>query len=284
MDTTQVPLGTPGETVSAFCDPDEIYAYALATNDDNPRYVDGSAVPPIYAVVPVFRAFMEMSALPPAALEGIRGGVHGEHDLYIHSPIVPGSHLHTQAQRWCVTTSKPGMTVTVRLTSTDDDGGLVLEQYWSSLLLGEVTGGDQGPALADHSFPDQSRDRLVGTVVVPTTRDQTFRYAGASGDRSIIHVSDESATAMGFPRKFNQGLCTLGVSSRGLIQLAAEGDPRRVRRVAVRFSAPTFPGDDIEVSVYQAGAAGDGRQAYAFEASSAGRNVLRHGRIEVDPA
>jgi acyl dehydratase len=284
MDTTQVPLGAPGETVTTCCDPDEIYAYALATNDDNSHYLDGSAVPPMYAVVPVFRAFMEMSALPPAATEGIRGGVHGEHDLYIHSPVVPGGHLHTQAERWCVTTSKPGMSVTVRLTSTDDDGRLLLEQYWSSLLLGEVSGGDQGPPLADHSFPDAARDRLVGTVLVQTTRDQTFRYAGASGDRSIIHVSDESAKAVGFPRKFNQGLCTLGVATRGLIQLAADGDPRRVRRVAVRFSAPTFPGDDIEVSVYDAGAAGDGRQAYAFEAMSAGQNVLRHGRIEVDPA
>jgi acyl dehydratase len=284
MDTTQVPLGPAGETVTVFCDPDEIYAYALATNDDNPRYLDGSAVPPIYAVVPVFRAFMDMSALPPAALEGIRGGVHGEHDLYIHAPVVPGSHLHTMAERWCVTTSKPGMTVTVRLISTDDDGRLVFEQYWSSLLLGEVSGGDQGPPLTDHSFPDDARDNLVGTAVVQTTRDQTFRYAGASGDRSIIHVSDESAAAMGFPRKFNQGLCTLGVTSRGLIDLAANGDPRRVRRIAVRFSAPTFPGDDIEVSVYQAGATGDGCQAYAFEATSAGRNVLRHGRIEVDRA
>jgi len=284
MDTTLVPLGPPADPVAAFCDKDEIYAFALAINDDNPLYLSGAAVPPTYAVVPVFRAYLDLASLPAPAAVGMRGGVHSEHDLYIHSPIQPGTHLRTVAERWSVTTSKPGMGVAVRLTSTDDHGALVLEQYWSTLFLGEVTGGDQGPVLADHSFPDTARDRPVGTAVVHTTRDQTYRYAGASGDRAIIHVSDESASAMGFPRKFNQGLGTLGVTSRGLVELAAGGDPRRVRRIAVRFSAPTFPGDDIEVSVFEAGRTVDGRLAYAFEAVSAGRTVLRHGRIEVDPS
>src|SRR4029077_13990184 len=99
-----------------------------------------------------------------------------------------------------------------------------------------------------------ARERLVGTVSLPTTRDQTFRYAGASGDRAAMHVDDEVARSFGFPRKFNQGLCTLAVTSRGLIDLAAGGDPRRVRRIAVRFSAPVFPGNAIELSVYDAGA------------------------------
>ncbi len=284
MDTTLVPLGPPAQPVTAFCDKDEIYAFALAINDDNPLYLAGEAVPPTYAVVPAFRAFLDLASLPAPATVGMRGGVHSEHDLYIHAPIEPGTHLHTVAERWSVTTSPPGMSVAVRLTSTNDDGKPVLEQYWSTLFLGEVIGGDQGPPGADHRFPDGARDRPIGTAVVHTTRDQTFRYAGASGDRATIHVSDESASAMGFPRKFNQGLGTLGVSSRGLVELAAGGDPRRVRRVAVRFSAPTFPGDDIEVSVYEAGLAADGRLTYAFEAVSAGRSVLRHGRIEVDPA
>jgi acyl dehydratase len=207
--------------------------------------------------------------------------VHGEHDLYIHRPIQPGMDLHTTAERYCVVTSKAGMNVFVRLLSSDDDGQPVLEQYWSSMMMGEVTGGNQGPALADHSFPEDARDRLVGTMQLGTTRDQTFRYAGASGDRATIHVSEKAAIAMGFPRKFNQGLCTLGVTSRALIELGAGGDPTRVRRVAVRFTSPTFPGNDIEVSVYDAGKTPTGLHSYAFEATSAGQTVLRHGRLEV---
>jgi acyl dehydratase len=136
--------------------------------------------------------------------------------------------------------------------------------------------------VADHSFPDHARENLVGSVSLPTTRDQTFRYAGASGDRSPMHVDDEVARAMGFPGKFNQGLCTLAVTSRGLIDLAASGDPRRIRRIAVRFTSPSFPGDDIDLSVYAADDGGDGNRVFAFEASSGGQMSLRHGLVEVD--
>jgi acyl dehydratase len=89
---------------------------------------------------------------------------------------------------------------------------------------------------------------------------------------------------MGFPRKFNQGLCTLGVASKALVDLAAGGDPRRIRRVAVRFTSPTFPGDDIEVAVYDNGTTDEGLRSFAYEATSAGSSVLRHGRVEVEPA
>ena len=189
--------------------------------------------------------------------------------------------LHTTAERYCVVTSKAGMNIFVRLLSSDDEGRPVLEQYWSSMMMGEVTGGDQGPSAPEHAFPDEARAQLVGTMQLATTRDQTFRYAGASGDRARIHVSHKAAVSIGFPKKFNQGLCTLGVTSRGLIELAAGGDPTRVRRVAVRFTSPTFPGDDIEVAVYDAGRTEAGLRSYAFEATSSGNVVLRHGRVEV---
>ena len=121
----------------------------------------------------------------------------------------------------------------------------------------------------------------MGSVSLPTTLDQTYRYAGASGDRSPMHVDDEMARSLGFPRKFNQGLCTLAVTSRGLIDLAAGGDPRRIRRIAVRFSSPSYPGDAIDLSVFKV-AGGEGNRVFAFETSSGGAMTLRHGLVEVD--
>ena len=134
------------------------------------------------------------------------------------------------------------MNMVVRLTSRDDSGAVVVEQYWSSLMRGPVTGGDQGDPMADHTFPDPARDRPVGAMVLGTTRDQPFRDPGASGDRAHMHVSDDTARRFGFPRKFHQGLCTLGVTSRGLVSLAARGDPRRIRRIAARFRGADVPG------------------------------------------
>jgi acyl dehydratase len=281
MDSSLVPLDEPAGPFSAYCDPDEIVAFALAINDPNPLYLDGRATPPTYAVAPVFPAFRGVGPIPPQATAGSTGGVHGTHDLYIHRPIAPGMRLHTTSERCSVVTSSAGMNIVTKLVSRDEAGTVFVEQYWSSLMRGPVSGGDRGAAMPDHSFPEEARKDLVGSLKLATTRDQTFRYAGASGDRAPMHVNDEVATGLGFPGKFNQGLCTLGVTSRALSELAAAGDPRRIRRVAVRFAAPSFPGDDIEVSVFALGANGPGQHAFAFEAASAGRVVLRHGRVEV---
>jgi len=284
MDSSKVPLGEPSGPFLNYCDAGEIAAFALAINDDNPLYRDGRAVPPTYPVVPVFEAMRSLGQLPPEAMARGRGGGHGEHDLYIHQPISPGMALHTTADRYAVVVSKAGMNVFTRLMSVDDDGHLVIEQYWSTIIVGEVTGGNQGGQMPGHAFPEQARARKVGTMSLPTTPDQTFRYAGASGDRSSIHVSDQAAIRSGRPRKFNQGALSLGLASRALVALAAGGDPRRIKRVAVRFSRYAYPGDDIDVSVYDAGPAAEGLHAYAFEAASAGQAVLKNGWVEVSPS
>jgi acyl dehydratase len=287
MDSTKIPFGKSFGPVESYCDPGEIAAFGLAINDDNPRYQDGRAVPPTYAVVSGLQPFLAMATtLPADAMEGGRGAGHGEHDLYIHRPPQPGTMLYTTAELSAAVVSKAGMNVFSRITSVDEQGQLVFEQYWSSMYAGEVTGGNQGRELADHSFPDDARQRLVGTLVIPTTLDQTFRYAGASGDRAILHVNDKAAArATNSDRgKILQGACTLGIATRALVALAAGGDAVRIRRIAVRFSRYVYPGEEIAVSVYDVGALADGNHAYAFEAMSGGQTVLRHGRVEVSPS
>src|SRR3978361_2246863 len=105
MDTTKVPLGEKSGPFANYCDPDEIAAFALAINDDNPLYQDGRAVPPTYAVVPVFDAFRSIATPPAESMENGRGGGHGEHELIYHKPITPGMTLHTTADRYAVITS-----------------------------------------------------------------------------------------------------------------------------------------------------------------------------------
>jgi hypothetical protein len=67
------------------------------------------------------------------------------------------------------------------------------------------------------------------------------------------------------------------------VDRAAGGDPRRIRRLACRFSRPTFPGRELEIRLYEIGEADGGRRrAFAFEAHQDERTVIRHGRVEVD--
>lgn len=280
LDSADIELGPVAGPVAHFVDPDEVVAFSLAINDGRAAYTTGAAVPPTYVVTPTLPV---VHTLPPYP-GSVRAALHGEQDMVLHKPITPGTWIHTTVSRVGAIPTKGGMLVEQIARAVDGGGDLLVEQHWVVILVGpEATGEPRGQAPPDHAFPAPARDRPAGRITLPTTRDQTFRYAGASSDRSPIHTNDEFARSRGFPRKFNQGLCTLGIVSGGLISLAAGGDPGRVARLAARFSAPAFPGDDIELSVYELGHTPGGCQAFAFEAESGGRPILRHGRFEVAP-
>ena len=71
-------------------------------------YLDRTAVPPTYPVVPGYPVFMGLPQ-PSEALDGFRGGVHGVHDLRLHKPTrVWTFHSHVKASRGCVATDFHG--------------------------------------------------------------------------------------------------------------------------------------------------------------------------------
>jgi acyl dehydratase len=109
--------------------------------------------------------------------------------------------------------------------------------------------------------------------------DQTFRYAEASGDPVRIHLDDDAARALGLPGIIIHGLCTMAFCGRAVIDSVAGGDPTRLARLAVKFSRPVLPGQDITIRIY-AGTEG----GYGFEAVNAeGQAVVKDGRAELHP-
>jgi hypothetical protein len=165
--------------------------------------------------------------------------------------------------------------VTLRYVAFDALERLVAQQWWTTVFFDvscQAVGGDP----PDHAFPDAARDHPLGTCIVEVDEGMARDYAGVSGDWSAHHFDLEAARRSGQSRLFLHGLCTMALCARGVVQLAADGDPERVRRIAVRFSAPTFLGEQLEVRVYDAGPLG-----YAFEADSAGSCVISHGRAQL---
>ncbi len=147
--------------------------------------------------------------------------------------------------------------------------------------VGATVAEELGPPLASHSFPENSRDLLVGRRMVRVDRDQAFRYAGVSGDRVGHAISDDIAQIEGYPSKILQGMCTFALASGVLVDFLADGDPYRLSRLAVRFARPAFPRKDLEVNVYDAGTTEPGCRAFAFEGVQDGVTVLKHGRVEL---
>jgi acyl dehydratase len=273
-------LGTTYPEKVATIDADRAKAYAAATNDDNEAYTSGRLVPPVFAVVPAFDNVGEVGAdvIPP---ENLLSLVHGEQDIHLHKPLVPGTTLHSKATFVASRAGSTGTRITTRVDSTDDAGDLVAEQYFTIFLRGLTDATSAGPDKPNHDFPEDVRDKVVGRYSVHVDDDQTFRYRDASGDRNPIHVDDEIARSVGLPGKILHGLCTMAMTSQAVIRTVAGGDPARLKRIAVRFAANVLPGNDVETTIYDAGER-DGRHCYAFEATSAGATVIKNGWAEVD--
>ncbi|HXY94686.1 MAG TPA: MaoC/PaaZ C-terminal domain-containing protein [Acidimicrobiia bacterium] len=275
-----------GHTVGPFegrIDDDAALAYALATDDPNPVYVDGDAVPPLYTVSLALPALLRGNheGVDIGAMPGVRAGVHGEHDVFFHQPVSRGMRLRWSSVTHAAANTPAGVLVTQRIVLTDAADAPVVEHLWSTLYVGGTIDEPLGPAIPEHTFPEPAREHPLGSHTFAVTRDQSFRYAGASTDHAPIHIDDEAARRAGFPSKFLQGLCTFAMCSGAVVKVAAGGDPLILRRIAGRFASPVFPRHELVVEVFDAGSMPDGGRCAAFEATSAGRVVVKHGRAEL---
>jgi acyl dehydratase len=274
-------LGHTYEPQTAVIDGDRAKQYAAATNDHNPAYEAGTYAPPVFGVVPTWDAIgVAVADLVPA--EAAMFIVHGEQDMHFHRPLVPGMKITTTGEAYAARVGGSGTRFTVRVDSRGDDGEPVLEQFVTVFIRGMSDGESGGPDKPGHDFPDAARGEKVGTFTVHVDDDQTYRYHEASGDPMPIHLDDAFAKSVGLPGIIAHGLCTMAMCSQAVIKTVADGDPARLRRLAVRFAANVFPGNDVDVDVYDAGEVAGGRHAYAFEATSAGAVVVKNGWAEVD--
>ena len=76
------------------------------------------------------------------------------------------------------------------------------------------------------------------------TREEITAYAAASGDRNPIHLDDRFARSVGLPGVIAHGMLQMGILANVAVA-AAGGDPRRIRRIGVRFAGMVEPGDEV---------------------------------------
>ncbi len=254
-----------------------IAAYMAATGDDTVTALTGQAVPAVFPVILAFRAQQAANAdLPAAAWRQAQGGVHGEHDIVLHRPLIPNESLDTWSEISAVRTTRAGTQVVLRIEQIDAHGAVAAEQWWTTVLVGLRAMADLGPTPNDHRFPDWARSNPIGSATQHIDDDVAHRYAEVSGDWSAHHFDINAARATGVDFLFTHGLCTMAICTHRLLTLIGVGDPGRVRRVAVRFASPTPLGADLTVNAYRVD-----EQSFAFEATCGSATVITHGRLEL---
>ena len=259
--------------------PQLVRQFAEATRDDSQEVRDGQLVPPSLIATQVYRAqFAAIAELVPEDVFSVaRSGVHGQHDLLVHRSIASDEKLHTFVETHSARPAGDNLRVTLRHVTLDVQDELVAEQWWTTVLLG-TTAEPTGPALPDYSLSDAEKAAVVAEDVVRIDEVLARRYAQVSGDYSDHHFSVEGARRSGFDAPFLHGLCTMALCACAATRTVAKGDPRRIRRVAVRFAAPAFLDQDMRVQIFERP---DG--VYRLEARCGGAAVITNGLVELVP-
>ncbi len=251
-----------------------IRAYAEATDETAPAALAGRVAPPVFAIVPLW------DTVPPAsrtvASEAARRRVvHYEQDIVLHRPIEAGLTLVSRATPVALLPRPNGTSLVIRAETFEEGGTLIAEHYVTEFFRGIEAAAGRGERAPDHRLEVEG-DPLA-EISYPVASDQTIRYAKASGDDFAIHLDDEFARSVGLPGRIVHGLCTMAFTGRAVLEAAGIDDPGAVRRLAVRFSAPLFPGDTLTTRIWRLR---DG--VYGFEAAgSDGAAVIKDGRAEL---
>jgi acyl dehydratase len=259
---------------------ERIAEYAAATNDPIAAHRNGDIAPPVFAIVPVFQALL-VPAVDVMPVELIPRIVHGEQDFHFHRPIYPGDKLVSRAKMIGYQGLEKGTRSAILLECRTEEGELVNEQYVTTFVRGFDAGKAVGELSPGHKFDDVLHEQApFAKAHAHVDLDQTFRYSPASGDPMPIHLDAEIARSAGLPGIIAHGLCTMAMTSWGVLTEVGGSDTKRLKRFAVRFAKMVLPGDDLETRIWNAGTT-TGITSYAFETARGEDFVITDGLAEI---
>ena len=237
-------------------------------------YEDGMAALPTMSVVLGYPGFWLKD--PETGVDWVKV-LHGEQGIIVHKPL-PAEGTVVGKTR-----------VTEIIDKGEGRGALILSERdvvdkASGDLLATLTsttfargdggfGGPEGPSPKPHALPERDADEVCDLPTLP----QAALIYRLSGDFNPLHADPKVAIAAGFERPILHGLCTLGVAGHALLKTVCGYDPARFKSMALRFSAPVYPGETIRTEIWR----DDG--VISFRSSVVERDVvvLNNGRAEV---
>lgn len=181
--------------------------------------------------------------------------VHGEQRIQVFKPLPVAATLLAKNRVVSLTDKGPGkgaiavierdiyesgttepLARTTQVTFLRGDGG-----------FSERSGiSDAGPE-ALPGVPETAPDL---EVELPSLEQAALIYR-LSGDYNPLHADPDVARSAGFTRPILHGLCTFGMATHAVVKSCCEYDATRIKSMAVRFTAPVYPGETIRFQLWR---------------------------------
>ena len=257
--------------------PDDVILYALGIGSGvgelDHVYEKNLKVIPTFAVAPLMECIFRFVQEANLNLQAV---LHGEQKVFLHKAIPVGGVLKTTYECTSIhDKGDKGAVLNLHLTTTDANDELLFENV--AVIIDRSAGdfgGDPGPKSQKLTPPAGVAPEMA--VRYATSRDQAALYR-LSGDKNPLHIDPGFAKKGGFDRPILHGLCTLGFACRALLEGLCQGDPSRLKSLAVRFTGVVFPGDSLITRAWKTDA-----NRYIVETQTGdGRIVLGNALAEI---
>lgn len=276
-------IGKEFERCSHQVTQDEIAKYAAVIGGtENPAYASGVAPPsfPVIYELPFLEKIWsdpELNGGEEQAKKNVLMLVHGDQKMVFVKPLMAGMEVAFSAEVSDIQDKGSGEVLALRSQSMVD-GEIVCESNWGLFVRGigsgKKSGGGKEPSAPKPAETSDPEPVFTSTINVPA--DITPRYADASNDRNPIHLDEKVAKEAGLKGIVVHGLCTMSMAMQKIIDGHLGGVPENLKSLAVRFSAPVYPGDTLMLECFEVG-----EGSIKFEASSGGVKVIKGGFAEI---
>ena len=276
-------------------------AYSAALGDTGPHYLDttGEVVAhPLFTIAPEWAVHLEArdqlaeNGLTPD--ERLRS-VHAAHDCHVHRLVRPGDRLDTRATVALVEARRPGAYVVTRLDTTGADGEPVCTTYQASVYRGVAVEGGRRVHAEPPPIPAVAASAAASAAVsnggpaplaelpAPVPANLAHVYSECARIWNPIHTDVEVARRMGLPDVILHGSATLALAVSRIVDYAAGGDPRSVRRLGGMFRGMVRMPSEVRVRVFADAAAGEGRVVAWDVLNAEGRSAIANGFLVLHP-
>jgi acyl dehydratase len=139
---------------------------------------------------------------------------------------------------------------------------------------GGCGGSDPAPR-KPHRLPEREAD-IVCDIAVSGQAALLYRM---NGDHNPLHVDPKVAQQAGYPQPILHGLCTLGHAGHAILRHACDYDPARFKSMAVRFTAPVFPGETLRTLIWHE----EDGVSFCSSVTERDTTVLGNGWVTLNP-
>jgi hypothetical protein len=199
--------------------------------------------------------------------------IHVEEGITVHGPLEPEGTVTVERRileiyDWGV---DKGALVQEQQTLRGVRGELLVTIDVSTILRGEGGFGvNATSAPASRSVPADNPPHAILDLPTPSGKDPVF---GLSDEFDVTAAVPGLRSGQSMLR----GLCAFGLAGRAVLKLVCDNEPRRLRRLSVRYAGPVLTDETLRIQLWHTGS---GTASFRVHAVERDAPVLKHCQVE----